>query len=61
VKNAVTGSGRAEKHQVAEMVRILLKLEKVAPADASDAMAVAICHINGRTRRILEVAIAGRR
>lgn len=53
VKSAVTGSGRAEKHQVAEMVRILLGLPKTAPADASDAMAVAICHINGATQRVL--------
>lgn len=61
VKSAVTGSGRAEKHQVAEMVRILLKLEKTAPADASDAMAAAICHINGASSRILQMAVAGRR
>jgi crossover junction endodeoxyribonuclease RuvC len=61
VKSAVTGNGRAEKHQVAEMVRILLGLSETAPADASDALAVAICHIHGRTRRILEVVAAGRR
>lgn len=61
VKSAVTGNGRAEKHQVAEMVRILLKLDKTAPADASDAMAAAICHINGGANRILQMAVAGRR
>lgn len=56
VKSAVTGSGKAEKHQVAEMIRILLKLEKAPPADASDALAAAICHINHGTNRILQAA-----
>jgi len=56
IKSAVTGNGRADKHQVAEMVRILLGLETTAPADASDAMAAAICHINGSSRRVLELA-----
>lgn len=54
VKSAVTGSGKAEKHQVAEMIRILLKLDKAPPADASDALAAAICHINHGTNRILQ-------
>lgn len=44
VKNAVTGSGRADKQQVSDMVRVLLRLPKERmPADASDALAVAIC------------------
>jgi crossover junction endodeoxyribonuclease RuvC len=42
VKKAVTGSGRAEKEQVQEMVRILLGLPQRAQADASDALAIAI-------------------
>ncbi len=42
VKKSVTGNGRAEKFQVQEMVRMLLGLEKVAPTDASDALAIAI-------------------
>lgn len=47
VKLALTGYGRAEKKQVQEMVRILLKLEdRPQPLDASDALAVAICHIH---------------
>jgi len=47
VKSAVTGYGRAEKSQVQEVVRALLKLEKAPhPYDASDALAVAICHIH---------------
>ena len=46
VKSAVTGYGRAEKLQVQQMVRALLKLESVPePYDASDALAVAICHV----------------
>src|SRR5207244_4868457 len=45
VKLAVTGDGRANKDQVGEMVRILLRLSAVPrPDDAADAAAVAICH-----------------
>lgn len=44
VKAAVTGSGRADKAQVAEMVRRILNLESIIkPADAADALAIAIC------------------
>lgn len=47
VKSAVTGYGRAEKPQVQQMVRALLKLNAAPePYDASDALAVAICHIH---------------
>jgi len=47
VKSAVTGYGRAEKPQVQQMVRALLKLDSLPqPYDASDALAVAICHIH---------------
>src|SRR5262249_56085810 len=47
VKSAVTGYGRAEKPQVQQMVRALLKLQaSPQPYDASDALAVAICHIH---------------
>ena len=45
VKQAITGYGRAEKKQIMEMVRRLLGMDKVAkPDDASDALAIAICH-----------------
>ena len=45
VKQAVTGYGHAGKGQVQEMVRLLLKLPEVpTPADAADALAIAICH-----------------
>jgi crossover junction endodeoxyribonuclease RuvC len=44
VKAAVTGNGRADKEQVARMVRLLLKLDdEPLTADAADALAVAIC------------------
>ncbi|MBF0453857.1 MAG: crossover junction endodeoxyribonuclease RuvC [Magnetococcales bacterium] len=46
VKKSVVGYGRAEKGQVQEMVRLLLSLPKIAPEDASDALAAAMCHIN---------------
>jgi len=45
VKFAVVGYGKAEKHQIQEMVRIILNLETVPqPDDAADALAVALCH-----------------
>jgi len=46
VKAAVTGSGRADKAQVTMMVTKLLRLtEAPKPADAADALALAICHL----------------
>jgi crossover junction endodeoxyribonuclease RuvC len=46
VKAAVTGSGRADKAQVAQMVTRLLRLPAApTPADASDALALAICQV----------------
>ena len=56
IKGALVGTGRAEKEQVAEMVRILLRLATVpTPHDASDALAAAICHIHtaGTVDRII--------
>lgn len=48
VKAAVCGSGRAAKDQVARMVQTLLALPSPPTADhASDALAVAVCHLNG--------------
>ncbi len=44
VKMSVVGYGRAEKSQVQMMVRSILSLQKELPEDASDAVAVAICH-----------------
>lgn len=46
VKAAVTGSGRADKAQVTAMVTRLLRLpDRPRPADAADALALAICHL----------------
>jgi crossover junction endodeoxyribonuclease RuvC len=46
VKASVTGSGRANKAQVAKMVLNILKLDEAPkPADSADALALAICHI----------------
>jgi crossover junction endodeoxyribonuclease RuvC len=45
VKAAVTGSGRADKKQVAQMVKRLLRLKEIPkPVDSTDALALAICH-----------------
>jgi crossover junction endodeoxyribonuclease RuvC len=46
VKQAVVGYGRAEKRQVQIMVKAILKLPSLPPADAADALATAICHAN---------------
>ena len=46
VKQAVVGHGKAAKEQVQQMVKVLLNLAEPAQADASDALAVAICHAN---------------
>jgi crossover junction endodeoxyribonuclease RuvC len=54
VKRAIAGSGRAEKAQVAQMVRVLLGLPKAPPADAADALALAIIHA-----RRMPIAITG--
>jgi len=59
VKMAVTGYGRAEKPQVQQMVRALLKLANwTAPYDESDALAVAICHAH--THRLKKAAAGAR-
>lgn len=61
VKAAVTGNGRAEKDQVGAMVARLLRLDAVPkPADAADALALAICHIwrGPATNRIQAAAAA---
>jgi crossover junction endodeoxyribonuclease RuvC len=60
VKAAVTGSGRADKAQVAAMVTRLLRLsETPKPADASDSLALAICHIwRGGAATRIEAAMA---
>ncbi len=45
IKQAVVGYGRAEKHQIQEVVKMILNLNQIPkPDDAADALAVAICH-----------------
>ena len=60
VKAAVTGTGRADKAQVTAMVTRLLRLtETPRPADAADALALAICHVwRGGASSRLEAAVA---
>jgi len=54
IKRAVVGYGRAEKHQVGQMVKLLLGLAAApAPHDAADALAVAICHIHSMPRGVM--------
>ncbi|MFH7324548.1 crossover junction endodeoxyribonuclease RuvC [Aeromicrobium sp. JJY06] len=60
VKAAVTGSGRADKAQVTAMVTRLLRLDAPPkPADAADALALAICHLwRGSAQNRLAAAVA---
>jgi crossover junction endodeoxyribonuclease RuvC len=59
VKNAVCGSGRADKGQVQRMVQTLLSLPELpAPDHAADALAVAICHANGAPLAAALAAVA---
>jgi crossover junction endodeoxyribonuclease RuvC len=60
VKQAVVGNGHAQKRQVQEMVRRLLKLAGDPSPDAADALACAICHAHGG-RGYAGLATAGRR
>jgi crossover junction endodeoxyribonuclease RuvC len=63
VKASVTGSGRADKAQVTAMVQRILRLEQAPrPADAADALALAICHLwRGASSDRLTVAAAAER
>ena len=48
VKRTVVGAGRADKAQVANMIRIMLALAVTPPSDAADALAIAVTHLQGR-------------
>ena len=52
IKRAVVGYGRADKHQVQQMVKLILGLEVApTPNDAADALAVALCHSHATVPR----------
>lgn len=54
IKQAVVGYGRADKHQVQDMVRRLLNMKEIArPDDAADALAVALTHANSMHMKTL--------
>ncbi len=59
VKLALTGYGNADKHQMKTVVALRLGLDKLpSPADAADALAIAVCHVQGASsRRIAERAL----
>lgn len=65
IKRAVVGYGRAEKHQVQQMIKLLLGLDAPpSPHDVADALAVALCHLQTSggsiAERILRQPAAGR-
>lgn len=60
VKLATVGRGHAEKQQVQHMIRVLLCLAERPPADAADALAVALCHGHQREGRARLVAALAR-
>jgi crossover junction endodeoxyribonuclease RuvC len=52
VKKSVTGNGHATKDQVQFMVKRLLNLKEAPALDASDALAIAMCHVHNAKRKI---------
>jgi crossover junction endodeoxyribonuclease RuvC len=57
IKRAVVGYGRAEKHQVQQMIKLLLGLDAVpSPHDVADALAVAVCHLHSSTGAVAQRA-----
>src|ERR1700743_1302238 len=59
IKQAVVGSGSAEKSQVQLMMRSLLKLDGPVAADAADALAAAVCHALRGRAMLLRAAMGG--
>jgi len=54
IKQAVTGYGGADKHQVQQMVKMLLNMKEIVkPDDAADALAVAVTHANSASMKKL--------
>lgn len=62
IKQAIVGRGRADKHQIQHMVRMLLNLDDALQADAADATAVALCHHHhSSTANRIAASLAGAR
>ena len=59
IKKSIVGAGHADKNQIATMVRALLAIGGISSSDASDALAVAICHAHHRAthRRVADLAL----
>lgn len=55
VKQAVCGYGRADKNQVQQMIKLILKLDEIPkPDDTADALAVAVCHAHSYNLNIIK-------
>ena len=61
VKRTVTGHGRAEKAQVAQIMRVLLGLAEPPPSDAADALALAVTHLQNSLLPAPATALSARR
>jgi crossover junction endodeoxyribonuclease RuvC len=58
VKQAVVGHGKSAKVQVQQMLKVLLNLPEIAQEDASDALAVAVCHAHSHGMNALRSRLA---
>jgi len=56
IKKAVVGNGSADKQQIQQMMKILLKLDFVPQSDEADGLAIAVCHANHMQIKMLGVA-----
>ena len=61
VKQALVGSGKADKHQMKSMITTLLRLDSVPQEDAADALSIAVCHANTEATMIKMSGISSRR
>ena len=60
IKQAVVGTGAADKEQVQHMIKLILQLKEKLAADQADALAVAICHAHSNST-LLNIKAGGRR
>ena len=56
IKKAVVGNGSADKQQIQQMMKILLKLDFVPQSDEADGLAIAVCHANHMQIKTLGIA-----